>query len=51
MKPFDIDLFDPKTGFGGNGHRVVATPQQNRLNITGSTGGGCGTYRLYANRI
>jgi len=41
MKPFDIDLFDPKTGFGGNGHRVVATPQQNRLNITGSTGGGC----------
>jgi hypothetical protein len=41
--PFDIELFDPVTGFGGNGHPVVGRPVQNRLNITGSLGGGCGT--------
>jgi hypothetical protein len=38
---FDSEIFQADTGFGGNGHRVVATPEQNRLNITGSTGGGC----------
>ncbi|OSS48079.1 hypothetical protein B5807_06615 [Epicoccum nigrum] len=38
---FDSEIFQPDTGFGGNGYRVVATPEQNRLNITGSTGGGC----------
>lgn len=42
-RPYDIELFDPVTGFGGNGLRVVATPEQNRLNITGNLGGGCGT--------
>ncbi|OAL02417.1 Di-copper centre-containing protein [Phaeosphaeriaceae sp. SRC1lsM3a] len=38
---FNSEIFDPNTGFGGNGARVIATPAQNRLNITGSTGGGC----------
>lgn len=40
-RAFDSEIFQPDTGFGGNGYRVVATPEQNRLNITGSTGGGC----------
>jgi tyrosinase len=38
---FDAEIFDPDTGFGGNGYPVAATPDQNRLNITGNTGGGC----------
>jgi tyrosinase len=40
-RAFESEIFRPDTGFGGNGQRVVATPEQNRLNITGSTGGGC----------
>jgi tyrosinase len=40
-RAFDSEIFKPNTGFGGNGHRIIATPEQNRLNITGSTGGGC----------
>lgn len=38
---FDSEVFSSDTGFGGNGFRVVATDEQNRLNISGSTGGGC----------
>ncbi|KAH6867026.1 hypothetical protein BKA58DRAFT_318389 [Alternaria rosae] len=40
-RPFDSEIFNPDTGFGGNGYPVAATPDQNRLNITGNTGGGC----------
>jgi tyrosinase len=40
-KPYESELFRPDTGFGGNGDFVEATPEQNRLNITGHTGGGC----------
>jgi tyrosinase len=40
-RAFDSEIFSPDTGFGGNGHRVVPTVAQNRLNISGSTGGGC----------
>lgn len=29
------------TGFGGNGPFIEPTPEQNPLNITGGTGGGC----------
>ncbi|EDU41090.1 monoxygenase [Pyrenophora tritici-repentis Pt-1C-BFP] len=39
-KPTKSPVFDPVTGFGGNGIRVVATPKQNPFNLT-STGGGC----------
>ena len=39
-RPTKSPVFDPITGFGGNGIRVVATPQQNPFNLT-STGGGC----------
>lgn len=38
---FQVEIFDPKTGFGGNGEKVVPTPEQNPFNITGGTGGGC----------
>lgn len=41
MKIYETAIFDPNTGFGGNGPFVQATPEQNPLNITGSTGGGC----------
>lgn len=34
-------IFGPHLAFGGNGPKVVPTPEQNRLNITGGTGGGC----------
>jgi tyrosinase len=40
-RAFDSEIFSPDTGFGGNGLRVVPTAEQNRLNISGSTGGGC----------
>lgn len=40
-KIFETAIFDPKTGFGGNGNYVVPTAEQNPLNITGSIGGGC----------
>ncbi|KAJ4405706.1 hypothetical protein N0V91_005013 [Didymella pomorum] len=40
-KIFETDVFDPETGFGGNGEYIKPTAEQNRLNITGSTGGGC----------
>ncbi|CAA9956663.1 Tyrosinase domain containing protein [Pyrenophora teres f. maculata] len=39
-KPTKSPVFDPVTGFGGNGIRVIPTPEQNRFNLTG-TGGGC----------
>jgi tyrosinase len=42
-KVFSAAIFDPETGFGGNGAFVEATPEQNPLNITGHTGGGCVT--------
>ena len=41
MRAFESEIFCPETGFGGNGSPVQATPEQNRLNITGNTGGGC----------
>ncbi|TLD27844.1 Di-copper centre-containing protein [Venturia nashicola] len=40
-KIFQTAIFDPETGFGGNGDYVAPTAAQNPLNITGSTGGGC----------
>jgi tyrosinase len=41
MRVYDPAIFNPDTGFGGNGPFVQATPEQNPLNITGATGGGC----------
>ena len=38
---FESSIFDAQTGFGGNGDYVEPTAEQNPLNITGSTGGGC----------
>jgi tyrosinase len=38
---FDSEIFDPLTGFGGNGDKVVPTAEQNPLNRTEGTGGGC----------
>ncbi|KAF9700786.1 hypothetical protein EKO04_001956 [Ascochyta lentis] len=40
-KIFESAIFDPVTGFGGNGDYVAPTAQTNPYNITGSTGGGC----------
>jgi tyrosinase len=40
-KAFKSDIFDPITGFGGNGVFIAPTADQNPLNITGGTGGGC----------
>lgn len=40
---FKSVVFDPETGFGGNGEKVVPTPAQNPFNISGGTGGGCVT--------
>jgi tyrosinase len=34
-------VFNPDNGFGGNGPLMAPTPEQNPLNITGGTGGGC----------
>ncbi|KAF9734717.1 hypothetical protein PMIN06_008036 [Paraphaeosphaeria minitans] len=39
--PFETAMFDPVTGFGGNGPKVEPTAEQNPLGITGGTGGGC----------
>jgi tyrosinase len=41
MRTFESSIFFAKNGFGGNGPFVEATPEQNPLNITGHTGGGC----------
>lgn len=38
---YETNIFDPLTGFGGNGSPLSPTPEQNPLNITGGTGGGC----------
>ncbi|KAF2745875.1 monooxygenase [Sporormia fimetaria CBS 119925] len=38
---FNSPVFDPKTGFGGNGAYVEHTPQNNPFGIPGATGGGC----------
>ncbi|KAK2756789.1 hypothetical protein FQN54_005235 [Arachnomyces sp. PD_36] len=38
---FETEVFDPETGFGGNGDYVELPPEENPLNITGRTGGGC----------
>ncbi|KAF1935366.1 Di-copper centre-containing protein [Clathrospora elynae] len=38
---FDSDIFNPQTGFGGNGNKIKPTPEQNTFNITEGTGGGC----------
>ncbi|KAF2147297.1 uncharacterized protein K452DRAFT_293744 [Aplosporella prunicola CBS 121167] len=38
---FKSEIFDPITGFGGNGPWANATAGQNPLNLTGRTGGGC----------
>jgi tyrosinase len=40
-RPFDSAIFSPNNGFGGNGDYIVPTAEQNPLNITGGTGGGC----------
>lgn len=41
--PYETEIFDPATGFGGNGAPInrPITADENPLNITGSTGGGC----------
>ncbi|KAL4911770.1 hypothetical protein BDW62DRAFT_217025 [Aspergillus aurantiobrunneus] len=39
---FETEIFDPDTGFGGNGAYVeVSDPADNPFNLTGRTGGGC----------
>lgn len=38
---YDSPVFDPVTGFGGNGPYVEATPEENTFNLTGRLGGGC----------
>ncbi|KAF8847908.1 Di-copper centre-containing protein [Acephala macrosclerotiorum] len=38
---FNSVVFDPKTGFGGNGPYLDADPSINVFNLTGRTGGGC----------
>ncbi|KAK7712880.1 Oligosaccharide translocation protein rft1 [Botryosphaeria dothidea] len=38
---FESEIFDPFLGFGGNGPWAEATVEQNPLNLTGRTGGGC----------
>ncbi|CAN9415346.1 unnamed protein product [Alternaria alternata] len=38
---YESEIFQPGTGFGGNGIKVEPTPEQNFLNLTGGTGGGC----------
>lgn len=38
---YDSAVFSPDNGFGGNGPYIKPTAEQNTLNITGNTGGGC----------
>lgn len=38
---FSGPVFDPETGFGGNGVYVESTDTNNPYNLTGRTGGGC----------
>ncbi|KAF3047266.1 hypothetical protein E8E11_003733 [Didymella keratinophila] len=38
---YSSEISQPDTGFGGNGVKVELTPEQNSLNLTGGTGGGC----------
>ncbi|RYN40482.1 hypothetical protein AA0114_g11065 [Alternaria tenuissima] len=38
---FDSEVFQPDTGFGGNGEYVDHTDQPNPYGIQGGTGGGC----------
>jgi tyrosinase len=38
---YDSEIFQPDTGFGGNGIYVEHTPENNPFNISGATGGGC----------
>ncbi|KAF2646810.1 Di-copper centre-containing protein [Massarina eburnea CBS 473.64] len=40
-KAYSTAIFDPTTGFGGNGDYMQPSVEQNPLNITGNTGGGC----------
>jgi len=41
-KAYHPEIFGPgKDSFGGNGDYVVPTPEQNPLNLSGNTGGGC----------
>lgn len=42
-------VFDPETGFGGNGPYLEATAAQNPFNFTGRTGGGCVTDGPFTN--
>ncbi|KAK8139999.1 hypothetical protein PG984_000065 [Apiospora sp. TS-2023a] len=42
MAAFSTDVLGPgRYSFGGNGDFVAPTPEQNPLNLTGGTGGGC----------
>lgn len=41
MQAFENEVFDPETGFGGNGEYVESTPENNIYGIEGGTGGGC----------
>ncbi|BCS25562.1 tyrosinase family protein [Aspergillus puulaauensis] len=39
---FETEIFDPDTGFGGNGAWVeISDPTKNPFNLTGRLGGGC----------
>ncbi|KNG49848.1 di-copper centre-containing protein [Stemphylium lycopersici] len=38
---FDSEIWQPDTGFGGNGYKVEVTPENNPYNVSGGTGGGC----------
>ncbi|KAH7065797.1 monooxygenase [Paraphoma chrysanthemicola] len=38
---FESVIFSPSDGFGGNGVYISPSAEQNPLNITGGTGGGC----------
>ncbi|KAF2127046.1 Di-copper centre-containing protein [Dothidotthia symphoricarpi CBS 119687] len=40
-RAFHSAIFSPDHGFGGNGAFIAPTADQNPLNITGGTGGGC----------
>jgi len=41
MDVYSSPVFDPVTGFGGNGPYLDATAEQNVFGLTGRTGGGC----------
>jgi tyrosinase len=41
MAVYSNPVFDPITGFGGNGPYLDATAEQNVFGLTGRTGGGC----------